>query len=139
MEKKARKVKPRIYFFNSDVKLIMDLALELNSKPESDLDYFLIWKEKKKTLFLDNCQAFICNYININTCDDVFATTVLKIIPTDVDSCFYRHLNQTMSSLFAYAVNKLHCGVIPARAFPPVNEQSGWGFISTDCVSQELN
>lgn len=51
MEKKARKVQARIYFFNSHVKLIMDLALEPNSKPENDLDYFPIWKEKKRKLY----------------------------------------------------------------------------------------
>ena len=58
MEKKARKVKPRIYFFKSDVKLIMDLALEPNSKPESDLDYFLIWKEKKENFISGQLLGF---------------------------------------------------------------------------------
>lgn len=58
MEKKARKVKPRIYFFNSDIKLIMDLALEPNSKPENDLGYFLIWKEEKENFISGQLPGF---------------------------------------------------------------------------------
>lgn len=67
----------------------------LNFTLENDL-YSYLEKIKKNYFWTTARILFVTNHIT--TCNDFYATTVLKLIPTDVDFCFCRHLNHTMSS-----------------------------------------